>query len=79
MTLTQEERTKKLADQHNTEQNARILITGRMVDEMSAQMRVRWHESPDAQELIKALIMALIKLGVIDCEKVIYEHINQGR
>lgn len=68
----------RLADRHNTENNAQILIMDEMLDHMPAEMRVIWHGSQYGQTVISALLKALIKLGVINCEEVVYKHINKG-
>ncbi len=72
------EEMRRMANRHNLESNAQIIITQAMVDAMPADLRVKWHSSHDGQRMIEALIKALIKLGVINCEEVVYKHINQG-
>ncbi len=69
----------RLADQHNNEHDTRILIVDEMLDHMPAADRVTWHNNRYGQAVISALVMALIKLGVINCEEIIYDNLVKGR
>jgi len=73
---------RRLADQHNLQHNAHYLVMEQLRQEwkINHAYHRKQHEIEGIRSSqISALVMLLIKKGVIDGEKVIYDHHGKGR